>query len=895
MSSLSLHSHLGFLNTALSLGREYEEFGCSPKNIQCFVSRVNEKTGNIWLKPIKTNALDKELGKLCQLFLMNIDKKEHLNKCDIGSVGLCVTKSGDLIGRVRIVGKDRKKRPTLQCIDTGVIYGSLDESCIYKLDDNMMTGNFEFPLCFVARSLPSSYLTKYRMLGATDIHVGDFLNVNIINITGTIVHALFSSCTKMITSVKYDYIGLDAFRKRSTEWSQFCDNNKYHVKYKDDCHVSECHEINDANTDGYVVGVHDEETIYVRPVSLSIAYSYFLDSLTGSYSVGEFNKLLSVERVVSDDIGKTFVFFDSITTRFYRVEITAVGSKKFSCYCIDQPSLLFLNIDNDFEVLWRLTSTFSLPRFYCKVKLGDFKNRNSIMSNKDTSSRRISVLKNLFKGNNLVTVERRVNRKFLTVRHEELDLVENYKDIMFNTYRDEMGVVTSNSGIFKEPSLRKKGTFASSMNASFKGKGEILGQSLKMQCSMKIPPLSPSKTSKITDDDIFAFGSFKTKKRSVEDSSDNVTTDFVNDELADELCERVNWDLDFGVSQSERKKIDQTIDEFLKLNIQYAGKMHDEKESSLVLRYQNLGRPDSSLSNSTTTSKESTRSSRAVRFKDISFKDSLDNESGNNDTEEKLPDVSDCDSGVSNDATSSTENVNYSDKSAQSSYIKKKLKFTKRCAVVKINNVNDIRIFDDVSLGAYLNNRNALLRLDKSQLKKVSFDKTMPDTKYILECKNERYRVFTKYNYMDESGDSDSDQSSTSSNCQMSKKESNIMDTVFIECDTKRQFTFNSTTNVNIYECPDEIKNLPILQSEIVSLAGEHNFNLEIRDYLCVPKATEFLRSLLPPFKLKSNANIKFTTNGVGGKRAVIIRNDQGKSISPLFLSFCQKLAEGKE
>lgn len=86
MTLLTLQSHLGFLNNVLLLGKEYEDFGCSPKSIQCYVSRVDEKSGNIWLKPIKTIGLKNELDKLCQSFLKDIDNKELLD--DVGCLFL---------------------------------------------------------------------------------------------------------------------------------------------------------------------------------------------------------------------------------------------------------------------------------------------------------------------------------------------------------------------------------------------------------------------------------------------------------------------------------------------------------------------------------------------------------------------------------------------------------------------------------------------------------------------------------------------------------------------------------------------------------------------------------------------------------------------------------------
>uniref|UniRef100_A0A0K0EEL3 Tudor domain-containing protein n=1 Tax=Strongyloides stercoralis TaxID=6248 RepID=A0A0K0EEL3_STRER len=897
--SLTLQHYLDFLNTVLYLGKEYEDFGCSPRSIQCYVSKVDEKSKNIWLKPIKTAALDNELEGLCQSFLESNCEKENLDDYSVGNIGLCVTTDGDLIGRGRIVGINRKGLPVIQCIDTGIIYGSLDKSCIYKLHPSMTKDNFAFPLCFVAKSLPAAYLNKYRMLGATDIHVGDFVNVNIINVSGTIVHAIFSLCNKIITSVKYNYIGLDAFGDGNIQWSRFCDSNKYQVGYKDNCQIMECHKITDANTDGYVVGIPDEETIYVRSVSLSIAYCCFLDALTSSYSVEEFNKLLYVHKVVPDDIMKTFVFFDSVTMKFYRVELTGVSSEKFSCYCIDQPSLLFLDIDNKPDILWRLSTTFALPRFYCEVKLGDLKSRTTLMGNNKVSLRRITTLKNLFKENNLVTVERRTNKKFLTVRHEGLDVVERYKNIMLDTYHDKMDATTNTSGVFKEPSLRKKGAFASSMNESFKGKGKVLGQSLKAQCSMKITSYNSKKTEDLNKDGIFEFGSFKPKGSYVNDSTENSVSNYIDDEHADELCEYVDWNFGCKNSRASKESLDLILTESLKkLSLGYNDKTYEKDELPSAVYERDWARPSSNLSNSTTTSGENTRNCRAVRFKDVSFNDSSDannKASCSKDPRKKSPDVSDCDSGLSYSGISSTENINHLDGNSQNNYLKKKLKCTERYAVVNICSVDDIRIFDLESLNMYLSIHDTLMGLDDNQLERIEFGKTMPDTMYILEYKNERYRVFVKDNYMNEDDDSDSDQSHYSESCNKAGKNSENMDVIFVEYDTKQQFTFNCDNCLKIYKCPDEIRNLKSVPSEVVSLAGEHRNNSKIRNYIHTPEATEYLRSLLPPFEFKTNANIKFSSDTIAGKKTISIRNSQGRSLSPLFSAFCHELAECKK
>lgn len=180
----------------------------------------------------------------------------------------------------------------------------------------------------------------------------------------------------------------------------------------------------------------------------------------------------------------------------------------------------------------------------------------------------------------------------------------------------------------------------------------------------------------------------------------------------------------------------------------------------------------------------------------------------------------------------------------------------------------------------------------QNQLEKVELDKLMPDTMYILKYKNERYRVYVKDNYMNEGDDSDSDQSYTSSNNHEYTKNADI---IFVDQDTKRKFTFKSNDDVEIYKSPNEIKKFPLVPSEVVCLAGEHRNDLKLRDYICTPQATEYLRQLLPPFELKANANIKFSSTDIAGKKTISIRNLQGKSLSPLFSAFCQKLAANKK
>uniref|UniRef100_A0A0N5A2L3 Tudor domain-containing protein n=1 Tax=Parastrongyloides trichosuri TaxID=131310 RepID=A0A0N5A2L3_PARTI len=847
MSSLSLQSHIDFLNKALNLGKEYEDFGCSPTTIQCVVTNVDREQNEVWLKPIKTNNLDKMLLKLSRRFVDNLHNKKKLTNWNIGDLGFCITLENDIIGRCKIIGFNDKKLPIVQNIDNGKIYGRLESSCIYKLDPEMIKDKLAFPLCFVAKSLPNIYLQKYRMIGVTDTEIGDFLDVSIINVTGKFVHALFSSCTKMITSIKYNYIGIDAFGKKYETWINFCDSNKYEVKYtvgKEDVRFT--HELSDANTDGFVVGVPDEETIYVRPVSLSIPYCHFIENLTTSYCITDFSYRLSVSRVMQEDVDKVFVFYDSITRKCYRVAITCVKSDRFSCYCIDQPTLVFENIENNADALWFLTDVYNIPKFYCEIKIGDFKGTKKI-SNPEVTKNRLLVLKRFFESNNLVTIEKRHEYSFPRVSHEGDNLVQRYKEIMANKYGDVIEQSIPKNFNKMDSGFKKSGIFNASLNASFQGSGMLLGKSLKAQCSMKINSSTNNSTSidsviKLSENSL-PFGSIITK-RNEESNICNEILNYIDEEQADEIVDQVNWDY----NASENDIILQQNPSLNKGCLKYYDE--DEKQSN-VSEVESNSRSESSLSYNTVESKESFKICRAVRFKDVSNVEDGDDRgklSEGEITNKKGVYETYYDSGLSSLAPSSENICELTSFKINKRGIKKKLRNFEPWAVATMDEI----------------------------LK----DSVLPDTPYIIKISNNAYKVVMKNDFTYISDESDSNISSDTIGDETFTDSNEDRNIAFVEEGTYRSFSIKEFPEMKIYKCPNNLKVFSNIETKKVILGGDHENNLELREYLSKPKVTTILKSILPEFNGELNIYVKKSSRYDNEKCYVCMKLPSGDSVS---------------
>uniref|UniRef100_A0AAF5CYI6 Peptidase_M13 domain-containing protein n=1 Tax=Strongyloides stercoralis TaxID=6248 RepID=A0AAF5CYI6_STRER len=466
-------------NKFFNFGKEYEELGCSPSIISGIVSNISYETKKIWLKPIETNYLDKKLSKLLDEWKNK--KVEPLKECDIVDKKTYIYwKINDELGRCYVIRRINKV-PLIHYIDTGKVEEMSEEIRIYKIDNNMISGNLAYPLCFVLEYLPSIYCEKYDIPEISCIKINDFVDTIIINCLENCVYGFVTFNKNMLTLIENNFIKNNEIGKKLGRVKQFCERNI--ISNISGWGVDKCYEIIEEYVDGFVIGVPDNEHIYVRSFNLSIGYLLFFQFLNDYYRKEENRKNLSVNKIDSLNVNDIFVFYDSSTDKFYRISIINFNSKKINCYCIDQPTLVFQNVNNKPDIIWRLADSFRLPKFLTLVKIGNFNEYKKCFFAIESYKQQANELKLLFINNNIIQVIKDSCKEFVIIKHEGRNLIEKYKNSIKKLCVENFDIKTSFiNNKSKKLKNTKYGEFGKSLNASFSKKGTVFGKSLRDEC-----------------------------------------------------------------------------------------------------------------------------------------------------------------------------------------------------------------------------------------------------------------------------------------------------------------------------------------------------------------------------------------------------------------------------
>uniref|UniRef100_A0A0N5BNI3 Tudor domain-containing protein n=1 Tax=Strongyloides papillosus TaxID=174720 RepID=A0A0N5BNI3_STREA len=479
MGEQQLKSQIDFLNDFFNFGKEFEELGCSPTIISCHVSFVNYNTRQVWLQPIEAHYLEKKLSKLLIEWKKKIKNFKSIEENEIIDKKIYIYSTVDgKLGRCYVV-KRNEERPSIQCIDVGKTETLTNDTKIYEINNDMISGELCYPLCFVVDYIPNAYCQRYGIPEISDIKAGSFIHAVIINVADDVFSAFIFNGYRMLYSIKNEFFKMYELGGKLKVLDQICKGKRSfsapHWGF------DKAHRITDEYTDGFVIGVPDHEHIYVRSIDLTIAYLFFVEFLNKYYNDKRNRGKLSVNKINPSNSHDLFVLYDSETTKFYRVSIISFNSQFVNCYCIDQPTLVFKNIRNEPDFLWKLKDFFMLPKFVSLVKLGNFKTYGK-SNNTEINERRSRVLKLLFKNNNQVQIINNCCEEFLTVEHEGSNIVTKFKNKLVDLHGDNIDLAAcllSDQKILKRPSF---GEFGKSLNASFCKKGNVLGKSLRDLC-----------------------------------------------------------------------------------------------------------------------------------------------------------------------------------------------------------------------------------------------------------------------------------------------------------------------------------------------------------------------------------------------------------------------------
>uniref|UniRef100_A0A0K0FMG1 Tudor domain-containing protein n=1 Tax=Strongyloides venezuelensis TaxID=75913 RepID=A0A0K0FMG1_STRVS len=479
MGDLQLKSQIDFLNDFFNFGKEFEELGCSPTIISCHVSFVNYNTRQVWLQPIETHYLEKKLSKLLIEWKKKIKNFKSIEENEIKDKKIYIYSTMDgKLGRCYVT-KRNDERHLIQCIDNGKTETLTNDTKIYEINNDMITGDLCYPLCFVVDYIPNAYCQKYGIPEISNIRAGSFIHTVIINVANNVLNAFIFNGYRILYSIKNEFFKMYELGGKLKILDQICIGKRsFSVP---NWRFDKPHRISDEYTDGFVLGVPDHEHIYVRSIDLSIAYLFFVECLNKYYNDKRNREKLSVNKINSSNFHDLFVLYDSETIKFYRVAIINFNSNFLNCYCIDQPTLVFKNIRNEPDFLWKLKDFFMLPKFISLVKLGNFKTYGK-SNNTELNERRSKVLKSLFKNNNQIQIINNCCEEFLTVEHEGSNIVTKYKNKLVYLHGDNIDLAAC---LLNDQKILKRsnfGEFEKSLNASFCKKENVLGKSLKDLC-----------------------------------------------------------------------------------------------------------------------------------------------------------------------------------------------------------------------------------------------------------------------------------------------------------------------------------------------------------------------------------------------------------------------------
>uniref|UniRef100_A0A0N4Z0K6 N-acetylgalactosaminide beta-1,3-galactosyltransferase n=1 Tax=Parastrongyloides trichosuri TaxID=131310 RepID=A0A0N4Z0K6_PARTI len=750
---MSSKLHVDFLNKYFFLGKEFEELGCTPKKIQCVITSKDDENEFIWLKPVNKTFIENELNRKIRQYCS--DKVETLRNSNVGDMGL-YKNSENIFKRCCVVGKNDNGMYLIELIDSGIVLQLTEQENIYKIKEDLCSGKFSFPLCFRAQCLQDIQSKDFKMIGISDVNVGSFVTAIIVNVTGSLIHVALSSKECLLTLINFRDIGTLAFGHESGIWRRFLNTSKLRTDYLKPFDNELFHTIFSNQTYGYVVGVLDEMTIYFRSSMLTIAYHFFMEQLTESYSQVAFRKTLFVFRINEKDLKNVFVFFDSVTFQFYRVSILRIHGREFDCYCIDQPTLVFTNISNVSNTVWKLADLFKLPRFCSKIKIGNFK-RPGCITDLETSKRRTLVLREMFVNNNIVEVIKKDDEEYPIIRQNKCDIVKIFREKLIVTYKDDINPElpkTYNSC----NSLRKDGCFMASLNASFKGRGKVLGKSLKEQCA-SLKYQNNCNIENVHNGE-FSFGLFKPPSNYNDISSGTLSWD---DFASYNLCKK-------GLSKD--------------------------------INNENINKPSnaSTFCNSPREELSKTLIKNCIECKSVPSTVILI-KSENEDKKFTLY-VDD------NDMFLIKTPIDIDQFDDSKDFLNITLYEMNLYAIVNVESVQKIYIFDSEAIAEY--NKNYRIIENVNNLTEVNYNEIVINKCYLIDTHERRYQALIT-----------------------NKTIGNNASITFIEVYTRKKFSFSVNEPLKIYECPQNIMELPGVSFDIVSLFGENIKDDTIQEYLC--------------------------------------------------------------